>query len=363
MAEKRITWDLLKILLQKIYKRLDGLIRDVRQKAQQIPIGGRPMFEDGIIEMELYNNYANKPGAAATLELIDTPPDCPIKRDKIRKYTLPWNTPVAPNLGGFEQYIQTAPNKVFLHRFIAKLPKGTYFTVNYNDHGDGAETIWLTKTYGTGKYEIYAYQIQCGATGSFKTIGYVSFYEGISTKLDRSKPFEAYIAEANIYELTTPSVQPVSLPEVNKLIDKKMQDTGGLKVEPMFVNEVENGQSTLSQDIVDFLSAYFQLPNDDVLLYDEMLPEIGGKENSISLSNGWYWKPTKSEYGNVPIRIIRIDFEVGGNRDIYIFFSGVTERKPGTNHHFAISIKYLLTTDDIRTTFWQASDTKIIELD
>ena len=252
MAEKRITWDLLKILLQKIYKRLDGLIRDVRQKAQQIPIGGRPMFEDGIIEMELYNNLSNKPGAAATLELIDTPPDCPIKRDEIRKYTLPWNTPVAPNLGGFEQYIQTAPNKVFLHRFIAKLPKGTYFTVNYNDHGDGAETIWLTKTYGTGKYEIYAYQIQCGATGSFKTIGYVSFYEGNSTKLDRSKPFEAYIAEANIYELTTPSVQPVSLPEVNKLIDKKMQDAGGLKVEPKFVNE----DNRLTPEFLTYLKAY-----------------------------------------------------------------------------------------------------------
>lgn len=358
MAEKRITWDLLKILIRSVFKRLNSLIRDVRQQAQQIPIGGRPMFEDGIIKMGLYNNYGDKPGAAATLELIDTPPDCPVKREKIRKYTLPWNTPVAPNLGGFEQYIQTAPNKVFLHRFIAKLPKGINFTVNYNDHGDGAETIWLTKTYGTGEYEIYAYQIQCGATGSFKTIGYVSFYERNGTKLDRSKPFEAYIAEANIYELTTPSVQPVSLQEVNKLIDKKMQDAGGLKVEPKFVNEIENGQSTLSQDIVDFLSVYYWLSNDDVLNYEEMNRKVINRE-SILLSNGWYWKPTKSEYGNEPIRIVSIDLYNDSSSGIDIIFSGAAD----ISHHFAIRIQYLLTTDDIRTTFWQASDTKIIELD
>lgn len=345
MAEKRITWDLLKVLIRSVFKKLNSLVRDVRQQVQQIPIGGRPMFEDGIIKMELYNNLSNKPGAAATLELIDTPPDCPVKREKIRKYTLPWNTPVAPNLGGFEQYIQTAPNKVFLHRFIAKLPKGTYFTVNYNDHGDGAETIWLTKTYGTGKYEIYAYQIQCGATGSFKTIGYVSFYEW--SKLDRSKPFEAYIAEANIYELTIPSVQPVSLPEVNKLIDKKMQDAGGLKVEPKFVNTFEEGRSILSRNILSFLASYYGITFTKIL--DRDLVRTIGYGQIIPLSIEWRWKPTED---SSPIRIINLSLteENDGDKEedninVYITFMGIV------NNNMAFSIKHLLTAPSFSGTY------------
>ena len=63
-----------------------------------------------------------------------------------------------------------------------------------NATGDGRTIQWLTSRKGTGAYQVYAYQHNCGSTGTFSTFGHVYLDTG-------SRPVSwqlAYSAMTNI---------------------------------------------------------------------------------------------------------------------------------------------------------------------
>ena len=100
----------------------------------------------------------------------------------------------SPGNGGFYQNTQSAANQKYIHVFVAKIPTG--YTVQHaqNATGDGRTITWLTSRKGTGAYQIYAYQHNCGSSGTFSTFGHVYLDTG-------SRPVSwqlAYSAMTNI---------------------------------------------------------------------------------------------------------------------------------------------------------------------
>ena len=79
----------------------------------------------------------------------------------------------SPGNGGFYQPTTSAANQKYIHVFVAKIPTG--YTVQHaqNATGDGRTITWLTSRKGTGAYQIYAYQHNCGSSGTFSTFGHV----------------------------------------------------------------------------------------------------------------------------------------------------------------------------------------------
>lgn len=99
-----------------------------------------------------------------------------------------------PNNGGFLRQVMTRANAVFVFRFIAKLPEGTGFDFNYNSYGAEGTYRWVTSNRGTGRFEEYICVAKCGATGSFSTIGYFSFWG--------TAPVTCYLAYAGAFDVT-----------------------------------------------------------------------------------------------------------------------------------------------------------------
>ncbi len=104
----------------------------------------------------------------------------------------------APGLGGFVQYTWSAPDKVFYHTIVAKVPVGYKLGYGYNAIGDGSRVEWMTSNSGTGEFETYVYRTTCGSTGTFNDFGYVYLYADDYTTV--SYPVEWYVSYANITE-------------------------------------------------------------------------------------------------------------------------------------------------------------------
>ena len=78
-----------------------------------------------------------------------------------------------PGYGGFYHGITSTANTKYIHRFIAKLPKGTTLAIAHNPVGDDYNKRWLTSNEGTGKWELYAYEMNTGSKGTFSTFGHI----------------------------------------------------------------------------------------------------------------------------------------------------------------------------------------------
>lgn len=79
----------------------------------------------------------------------------------------------SPGAGGFYCRHLAAANKIFIERFVAKVPIGYTVVAAYNSQGTGASVTYLTNMAGTGKWEEYAILYKCGSSGSFSTGGHV----------------------------------------------------------------------------------------------------------------------------------------------------------------------------------------------
>ena len=99
--------------------------------------------------------------------------------------------------GGFCRAVNTRANAVYVFRIIAKLPKGSKLTSQYNDFGDAAtrKMLWVTSTEGTGNFEEYILVVRCGATGTFPSIGFFSIKSG-------TLPATWYLAYAGAFDVT-----------------------------------------------------------------------------------------------------------------------------------------------------------------
>ena len=84
------------------------------------------------------------------------------------------STAASPGLGGFRRTIAAEYNTTYYHTFYAKLPTGYYFTYHYNPLPTGTTLEWLTSNQGTGKWEIYAYKVVTGSSGTKGAFGYIA---------------------------------------------------------------------------------------------------------------------------------------------------------------------------------------------
>ena len=86
------------------------------------------------------------------------------------------NGTASPYAGGFVAYHTSAANKVFVEKFVAKVPVGWSVTAHYNSQGSGASVNFITSQEGTGDWKEYAILYRCGSSGSFSSGGHVALY-------------------------------------------------------------------------------------------------------------------------------------------------------------------------------------------
>lgn len=79
----------------------------------------------------------------------------------------------SPSCGGFIASHVAAANKVFIERFVAKVPVGYNITSAFNSQGTGASVSYLTSRAGTGEWEEYAVLYECGSSGTFSSGGHI----------------------------------------------------------------------------------------------------------------------------------------------------------------------------------------------
>lgn len=107
------------------------------------------------------------------------------------------NGTAAPSAGGFVATHHAAANKIFIERFVAKIPIGYKVYSAYNSQGDGNSVAFLTSQNGTGDWEEYAILYRCGTSGSFSTGGHV-YISGAD-----NENITWYVAYANNCDITS----------------------------------------------------------------------------------------------------------------------------------------------------------------
>jgi uncharacterized repeat protein (TIGR02543 family) len=158
-------------------------------------------FDSGNNGVGVYNNKGN--GQVTVTRQVKSS-DNPIGGSYELKVTNAGKQATSPNLGGFVQTLMSEANKKYVHLFIAKLPAGYYFYNRNNPLGNGSSTFWLTSNKGTGNWQVYAYQVNTGSSGTFSTFGHVDVSPSATSEwVDRTGAYTAYLAFSNIYDITT----------------------------------------------------------------------------------------------------------------------------------------------------------------
>lgn len=144
-----------------------------------------------------YNNSPER--GSIEVAWIDRPEDCPSTSPKAVRYRYVSGDP-SPDDGGFCNRYASRANAVFIHRIIAKVPKGVRLNKYCNPIGDGGTQKWISSNLGTGRYEEYIYVIRCGGEGKFASFGHVAFERYGSDA--PTGPYEVIIAYSGIYDMT-----------------------------------------------------------------------------------------------------------------------------------------------------------------
>lgn len=104
-----------------------------------------------------------------------------------------------PGCGGFTFNTTTGYRKIFITRFIAKIPVGRKVVFATNSIGTGGTSQWLTSNEGTGDWCEYIYKVRCGTT-NFSTTNYFYIDGNVGTS---SAPVTWYLAYATVFDVTT----------------------------------------------------------------------------------------------------------------------------------------------------------------
>lgn len=105
------------------------------------------------------------------------------------------NGSASPYAGGFYTGHYAAANKIFIEKFVAKIPKGYSITYHYNSQGDGASISAITPLEGTGDWEEYAILYRCGSSGSFSSGGHIALNGSNNTSVTW---YLAYVNDCDI---------------------------------------------------------------------------------------------------------------------------------------------------------------------
>jgi len=125
-------------------------------------------FTLGTNNTSIYNNF----GGSALTRFTITDSTAPTENSSNTVWRYRYNggsNGTTPGYGGFYHATPTAPNRVIVARFKARLKAGATFNWASNSTGSGGTSYWLTNRVGTGKWEEYAYVVICGSSGSFSS--------------------------------------------------------------------------------------------------------------------------------------------------------------------------------------------------
>lgn len=82
-----------------------------------------------------------------------------------------------PNLGGFGMSYTGLASNTYYCTFVAKVPKGYRFQLDYNSLGTGGTIEWLTSSQGTGDWQNYTAKVTYG-TGTVSSVFFFSLRDG-----------------------------------------------------------------------------------------------------------------------------------------------------------------------------------------
>lgn len=118
--------------------------------------------------------YNNKGGSAVTHTRVSaSAQNSPFANKHPYVLKITTNGEATPGAGGFVASHNAAANKVFVEKFIAKIPVNYKIVQAYNSQGSGASVTIVGNDKGTGDWEEYTILYRCGSSGSFSSGGHV----------------------------------------------------------------------------------------------------------------------------------------------------------------------------------------------
>ena len=121
-----------------------------------------------------FSVYNNSGGGTVTLTRIDgAAQNSPFYPEHKYICQITTNGTASPGAGGFYAGHTAAAGRIFIEKFVAKVPAGYTVTAAYNAQGNGAQVTYLSSRAGTGDWAEYAILYKCGTDGSFSTGGHV----------------------------------------------------------------------------------------------------------------------------------------------------------------------------------------------
>lgn len=147
-----------------------------------------PTFEKGSNYIGAYNKSGN---GTVTLNWLS---DNSAPNDSKKVLEITTTGTASPGCGGFYFATQCSNRKIFITRFIAKIPVGRKIQWDSNSIGTGGFSKWLTSNAGTGDWAEYIFKVTCG-TANFSNTNYF-YIEGTSN-------VAWYLAYATVFDVTS----------------------------------------------------------------------------------------------------------------------------------------------------------------
>ena len=121
--------------------------------------------------VSIYNNSGG--GTVTHARVSSTEQNSPFGPEHPYVLKITTNGTASPGAGGFIASHMAAANKIFVEKFIAKVPVGYTVYAAYNSQGTGNSVTWLSSQAGTGDWAEYTILYKCGSSGSFSSGGHV----------------------------------------------------------------------------------------------------------------------------------------------------------------------------------------------
>ena len=160
-----------------------------------------PTFASGVNSIKVYNNMANGTVTHTRKVMSDSPTGS--------GYGIEIKTTgeARMNNGGFYFGTNSAANKHFVTRIIAKIPEGYTLEFNTNETGTGRYMKWFTTNKGTGKWQEYICELKCGASGTFSTTNFYSVKSSSGSIPTPENPLIWQLAYATVIDTTITGTQ------------------------------------------------------------------------------------------------------------------------------------------------------------
>lgn len=168
-------------------------------------------FKDGLNSIITYGTSTNM----YTRSRREKSPDNPSSSTHELLYTFIGNMN-SGNFGFVPNPLNAAPNKVFLHKYVIKMPVGVFIqrasnAIGTSDSG-GSDRI-IGNVEGTGRFETYWRITVCGSVGPFSTTGHIAFKRYGSYPVPTPEnPADIVISQIGVWDVTdAPDSVPQSL--------------------------------------------------------------------------------------------------------------------------------------------------------